>query len=78
MDSPRWALLSCFGLYTAVYRFALYDFIIFCFLYFDLSQVKVQLVCKWMMDYNVICFWVVDFDIGIKLDLVVMFCGLFS
>jgi hypothetical protein len=27
--------------------------------YFDLFQVKVQLVSKWMMDYIVICFWIV-------------------
>ena len=36
-----------------------------------------QLVSKWMMDYIVICFWIVDIDIGMKLDLVVMFCRLF-
>ena len=33
-----------------------------------------QLVSKWMMDYTVTCFWIVDYDIGMKLDLVVMFC----
>jgi hypothetical protein len=29
--------------------------LIFWFLYFDLFQVKVQLVSKWMMDYIIIC-----------------------
>jgi len=37
----------------------------------------VHLVSKWIMDYTVICFWIVDFDIGMKLDLVVMFYRLF-
>ena len=29
---------------------------------------------KGMMDYIVICFWNVDFNIGMKLGLVIMFC----
>jgi len=28
------------------------------------------------MDYTVICFWIVDFNIDMKLDLVVMVCRL--
>jgi len=28
------------------------------------------------MDYSVICLWIVDFNIGMKLDLVVMVCRL--
>ena len=36
-----------------------------------------QLVSKRMMDYTAICFWIVYFDVGMKLDLVVMFCRLF-
>jgi len=67
---------SCFGLYTTVYIFRVY--LIFWCLYFGLFQVKVQLVSKWMIDYNDICFWSVDFDIGMKLDLVVRSCRLFS
>ena len=47
------------------YLFRVY--VIFWFLYFDLFQVKVQFVSKWMMDYMVICFWIVDFNIGIKI-----------
>jgi hypothetical protein len=38
----------------------------------------VQLVFKWIIDYTVICCWIVDFNIGMKMDLVVMFCRLFS
>jgi len=37
----------------------------------------VQLVSKCMMDYIIICFWIVDFNIGMKLDLVVIICRLF-
>jgi hypothetical protein len=70
----HWTLLGCYGLYTTIY---LLFFRVFWFLYFYLFQVKVQLVSKWMMDYTVICFWIVDFDIGMKLDLVVMFYRLF-
>ena len=34
---------------------------------------QTSLVCRrWMMDYIVICFWIVHFDIGMKLDLVVI------
>ena len=31
-----------------------------------------QLVSKCMMDYIIICFWIVGFNIGMKLDLVVI------
>jgi len=51
--------------------------VIFLFLYFDLFQVKVQLVSKCVMDYIIICFWIVDFNIDMKLDLVVIVCRLF-
>jgi hypothetical protein len=50
--------------------------VIFWFLYFDLFQVKLQLVSKWMMGYIVICFWIAGFNIGIKLDLGVIICRL--
>jgi len=30
------------------------------------------------MDYIKICFWIVDFNIGMKLDLVALFCRMFS
>jgi len=33
-------------------------------------------VSKGMMDYIVICFWIAGFNIGMKLDLVVMVCRL--
>lgn len=49
-----------------------------CFLYFDLFQVKVQLFLSGMMDYIIFCIWIVYFNICMKLDLVVMFCRLFS
>ena len=52
--------------------------VILWFLYFDLFQVKVQLVSKRVMDYIVICFWIVDFNVGTQWDLVLMFCRLFS
>jgi len=51
--------------------------VIFWFLYFDLFQVKVQLVSKCKMDYIIICFWIVSLNIDMKLDLVVIVCRLF-
>ena len=53
----KYYLISCFGLYTAVFIDYLFRVcLIFWFLYFYLFQVKVQLVSKWMIDYIVICF----------------------
>jgi hypothetical protein len=54
------------------YLFRVY--VIFWLLYFDLLQVKVQLVSKRMMNYIVTCLWIVGFNMGMKLDLVVMIC----
>lgn len=52
---------------------------IFLFLYFDLFQVKVQLVskCYWWITL-VFVVWIVSRITGMKLDLIVMFCRLFS
>jgi hypothetical protein len=55
------------------YLFRVY--IILLILYFDLFQVKVQLVSKLMMDYIILCFWIACFNVSMKLDLVVMVCN---
>jgi len=40
---------------------------------YNIHLQQISLVCWWWkMDYIVICFWMVDFDIGMKLDLVVI------
>ena len=57
-----------------VYRRLLIIFLevslIFWFLYFDVFQVKVQLVSKWNDGLHCyLCFWIVDFNIGMKLEL---------
>ena len=68
------------GLLVCIPPFIDYLFrgLIFLFLYFDLFQVKVQLFLSVMMGYIVICFWIMYFNMCMKLDLVVMFCRLFS
>jgi hypothetical protein len=59
------------------YLFRVY--LILWFLYFDLFQVKVQLVSKWNDGLHCYLFFgFFGFNIGMKLDLVVMFCKLFS
>jgi hypothetical protein len=70
---PYLVVLVCISPFI-YYLFGVYA--IFWFLYFDLFQVKVQLVSKWKMDYIIICFCIVDFNIDMKLDLVVLCCRL--
>jgi hypothetical protein len=37
---------------------------------------RCSLFLSGLVDYIVICFWIVDFNIGMKLDLVVISCRL--